>query len=212
MERMFERPAVYLIEHTATGRVYVGSTSNLSKRWSRHRQELRDGKHRNRHLQAAWDLYGGDAFRWRVLAVIEPSQRIWLEQRAIDALDACNPEHGFNKAREAGVSYGARGRVWTEEQRAAASAYWKHRRPAGWRPPGLAEADGLPDDSPGLRCRKGHVKDGTYTRTRTNGSVQVRCQVCAREDARDRQRRKLGIPADHPPGKHFNRRASGARG
>lgn len=188
---MFERPAVYLIEHVASGRVYVGSAANPSKRWSRHRSELVRGIHRNKHLQAAWTLYGAEGFRWRVLAVIEPSMRIWLEQRAIDALEATNPERGFNKAAIAGVSYGGTGHTWTPEQRAYLSALNKLAKPL---------------HQPGTKCPRGHVKDGTYTRKRRNGSVAIRCQECERQAARDRVRRQRGIPLDHPRYKHFNRR------
>jgi hypothetical protein len=186
-----ERAGVYAIVHVPTGRMYAGSASNISKRWSRHRQELRDGTHRNAHLQATWTRDGADAFAWRLLAITEPGERIALEQRVIDALGLCDPERGFNRAAIAGVSYGGTGRAWTDEQRAAASAAWKRLRPA---------------QPAGSRCPKGHVKDGTYTKRRPNGSVKVLCQDCERQAARERARAARGIPLDWPPGTHFNRR------
>lgn len=188
---MTERPGVYAIVHVGTGRVYVGSTSNLSKRWSRHRQELRDGTHRNAHLQAAWNLYGEDAFEWRVLVIIEPSERIWFEQRVIDAWKVTDPDRGFNGASIAGASYGGTGRIWTDEQRLKASETQKTIKPA---------------QGPGAVCRHGHVKDGSYSVRRANGSIKIKCQECERTSARERQRRLRGIPTDHPIGKHYNRR------
>ena len=53
------------------------------------------------------------------------------------------------------------------------------------------------------RCANGH-DDWT---TRPDG--RRRCRQCARDEARRRQRRKRGIPDDHPLGKHFNRRGGG---
>lgn len=37
---------VYVIEHTATGRRYVGSAVSLSKRWKEHRRQLMQGRPR----------------------------------------------------------------------------------------------------------------------------------------------------------------------
>jgi group I intron endonuclease len=193
---MFEKPAVYLIVHRDTGRVYVGSTSNLSKRWSRHRIELRNGTHRNRHLQAAWNRYGEAAFDWRVLAIIEPDQRFWLEQRAVDALKACDPAHGFNKAEDVQAAYGSRGHAQTPEHRRRLSESNKKAKPA---------------HQVGARCIHGHVKDGTYTKKKANGTVKIRCQECERRSARERDRRRQGIPVDKPLGVHFHRRTSGGR-
>ncbi len=184
---------VYLIVHRATGRAYVGSTSDIAKRWSRHRQELRDGTHKNRHLQAAWNLYGPETFDWRVLATTPPEHRIEVEQWAIDWLEATNPDKGFNSAPVAGVSYGGTGRTWTPEQRARASVAQKLLKPA---------------QPPGALCLKGHVKDGTYIKVRANGSIKVRCQECERTAGRERERKRRGIPPDHPRGKHFNRRGN----
>lgn len=190
-----ERPGVYAITHLASGRSYVGSTTNLSKRWSRHRQELRDGIHRNAHLQAAWELYGAEAFAWRILAICEPAFRIELEQRFIDGWDLTNPDRGFNRAAIASVSYG--GAAWerTPEWRHMQAQAWKLRRPP---------------HQPGAKCAKGHVKDGSYTRRMVGRTgllrVKVRCQECERTSARERNRKARGIPTDHPRNKHFNRR------
>lgn len=166
---------MYVITHLATARVYVGSTTNMSKRWSRHRLALRRGTHPNRHLQAAWNAYGEHAFAWRVLAWVEPSERIAVEQAAIDHYQATGPARGFNKAPTAGVSPGMTGRTMPAEQRAkiaasnrATKAHLKHQA--------------------GARCPKGHVKDGSYVKVRPNGSVKIRCQVCERTTARERAR------------------------
>ena len=171
---MHEKPAVYLIVHCNSQRVYVGSTSNLSKRLSAHRLNLLRGTHPNRHLQAAWDLYGADAFEWKVLAYIDADKRIWLEQRAIDYFDATDPDKGFNKEAIAGVTRGALGRKWTVEQLARISQANKRAKPS---------------HQPGDQCIHGHIKDGTYVKIRSNGSIKIRCQECERIGARERARR-----------------------
>lgn len=107
-----ERPGIYAIEHLS-GKCYVGSASNISKRWSRHRADLRLGKHRNLHLQAAWDRDGEAAFTFRILEITEDLTA--REQHWIDALGVCDPGKGYNKAPTARSS---RGRKATEEERA----------------------------------------------------------------------------------------------
>lgn len=187
---------MYSITHLPTGRRYIGSTSNLSKRWSRHRQELRDGIHRNKHLQATWSRDGEQAFLFEVLAIVEATERIALEQRALDAFQTTDPARGFNRAAIAGVSYG--GGAWER------TPEWRDRQSA-------IQREMRPQATVGSTCRVcGAVKDGSYTKQRTGRtgrvSIQVRCQECVRKDARDRNRRKRGIPLEHPKGRHFNRR------
>lgn len=48
-------PAVYLIKHPASGKMYVGSTGNFYEREDNHRKELSRGRHGNQPLQAAFN-------------------------------------------------------------------------------------------------------------------------------------------------------------
>ena len=59
-----EHSGVYIIRNTATGCVYVGSASNLAKRWAAHRWLLNRGQHHNHALQADWTDSGPLAFDW----------------------------------------------------------------------------------------------------------------------------------------------------
>lgn len=72
---------IYKIINVVNNKFYVGSAVNLRKRKTRHFSELRTGKHKNRHLLAAWNKYGEQAF---VFVVIEE-----VEDRAL-LLDAEN--------------------------------------------------------------------------------------------------------------------------
>jgi hypothetical protein len=62
------QPGIYSITCKTSGRVYVGQAKNMSRRWTSHRWHLRNGSHRNRHLQNAWAKYGAEDF---VFAVVE---------------------------------------------------------------------------------------------------------------------------------------------
>ncbi len=61
---------LYEIRNEIDGRKYVGVTSrNVELRWREHRSELKSNRHRNRYLQAAWNKYGENAFKFLVIEI-----------------------------------------------------------------------------------------------------------------------------------------------
>lgn len=101
---------IYEILNTMNGKRYVGSAKDFSKRWSRHRSDLRCGKHHSPAMQRAWVKYSKDAFEFRVLLVCGEVNLLLYEQMLMDGL--C-PE--YNVAPVAGSS---RGRRTSEETKA----------------------------------------------------------------------------------------------
>jgi group I intron endonuclease len=88
---------VYIITNDVSRKIYVGSAVNFEKRWAEHRRLLAIGEHKNRHLQAAWKLYGEDSFRFSIAVVVhDKSERLAAEQLAIDSMAACDPAIGYN--------------------------------------------------------------------------------------------------------------------
>ncbi len=77
---------IYKIINVVNNKFYVGSAVNLRKRKSRHFSELRTGKHRNRHLLAAWKKYGEQAFVFVVVEEVEDrallleAENRWLKE------------------------------------------------------------------------------------------------------------------------------------
>lgn len=64
------RAGIYAVRHVESGKCYVGRAAGqlgFYKRWSEHRRTLRRGKHANRHLQAAFNLHGEEAFAFDIL-------------------------------------------------------------------------------------------------------------------------------------------------
>lgn len=51
---------IYKLVNSVTNGVYIGKTSNLSKRLLRHKSQLRSGRHYSKKLQAIWDGSDGD--------------------------------------------------------------------------------------------------------------------------------------------------------
>lgn len=82
---------VYQIKNTLNGRVYIGSTRNLKKRWAEHRRDLMANKHHSQKLQNAWNKYGEDSFEFSILEVVlDLENLLGQEQHWIDLLCAAN--------------------------------------------------------------------------------------------------------------------------
>jgi group I intron endonuclease len=98
-ETAVARSGVYVARNTISGRVYVGSSVNISQRWRKHKEALRRGKHHSRIFQDSWDKHGDGAFTWEVLEDVHPEQRLLFEreQHWIDALRAYGRDTGLNR-------------------------------------------------------------------------------------------------------------------
>lgn len=120
---------VYKIEHRASGRIYIGSSIAIKKRWKEHRGHLRRGTHHNPHLQSAWVKYGEAAFDFKVLVVCAPEMVLFYEQALIDGLRPT-----FNACPTAGSRRGYRipehvKKTMGAAQRSARKKYeWKGRQ------------------------------------------------------------------------------------
>lgn len=77
-----EMSGIYQIMNLANGKRYVGSASNISKRWSRHRKDLSSGTHRNKHLQAAFTKYGPGKLKFEILEFtneLDSREQFWID-------------------------------------------------------------------------------------------------------------------------------------
>jgi len=130
---------VYVIRNKLDGKVYVGSSSDIGKRWTKHRNLLRRVSHHCRHLQRAWNLHGIEAFEFAVvehvidLLFLEAREQFWIWR-----MNAADPTLGYNTAPAAGsmlglarteetkrkLSAAKKGKPLTQEHRAALRAAW----------------------------------------------------------------------------------------
>ena len=110
---------IYMIRCVPTGKVYVGSSTDIEKRWSRHRMDLSRQMHHSPHLQRSWDKHGADAFSWTIL---EHATEVILkdrEQNYIDFYRSSDRRFGFNICR---LATSSRGVVFSKETREKMSA------------------------------------------------------------------------------------------
>jgi len=67
-----KRPmGVYRIRNTRNGKSYIGFSTDLPARLSRHKAELKFGSHRNTELLGEWKLLGESCFEFEVLDELE---------------------------------------------------------------------------------------------------------------------------------------------
>lgn len=86
---------IYGIFCTANSKVYVGKSCNIEERLLDHRAELKNNRHRNSHLQAAWSRYGESEF---LFCLIESCDRDALNEHEVFWIRYLGTfENGFNQ-------------------------------------------------------------------------------------------------------------------
>jgi group I intron endonuclease len=122
---------VYIIRNTINGKLYVGSSNNLKYRIARHLYMLKSSTHYNRHLQAAFDKYGQDAFQFQIVEECSIEEQIAREEYYTQLHKALDPSFGYNLAPH--PFQGARGVKWSEASRAQLSNTLKQTYASGQR-------------------------------------------------------------------------------
>ena len=87
--------AVYRIVCVPTGTVYIGGSTNIANRWSKHLCDLRKGRHTNPNLQAAWLTHGASAFSFEIIEIVNGLDA--LRDAEQFALDACDNKFNVNQ-------------------------------------------------------------------------------------------------------------------
>jgi group I intron endonuclease len=89
---------VYAIRCVANRKLYIGSAMNIAKRCRQHVSDLNAQRHRNIHLQRAWNLYGPEAFEFGVVELTDAGNLRDREQYHLDQCQAYDSRFGFNIA------------------------------------------------------------------------------------------------------------------
>jgi group I intron endonuclease len=101
------KSGIYIIKNIVNNKVYIGSAVDIQRRWRRHRTELKKGKHHSMHLQAAWNIYGKQSFKFEIIEqVSNPLHLLSYEQVYLDYYKCYKDEHGYNICKVAGSAYG----------------------------------------------------------------------------------------------------------
>jgi len=91
LNNMSNDAGIYKIENKINGKVYYGSAMNgFIERWANHKSQLKNNKHGNVHLQAAWNKYGADNFEFVIILNCPPEDCLIQEQALLDKyFDGC---------------------------------------------------------------------------------------------------------------------------
>jgi len=125
---MTEIPCVYEIRNKKTGGIYVGSTNDYFRRMREHFEGLRNGTHRNIHLQRSFKKHGEISFEKMIIEKTPVEKLIEREQYWIAEL------------KDAGVTlYNLELTLWPEHKLAIEtckkiSAGKRKRYSTGWNP------------------------------------------------------------------------------
>jgi group I intron endonuclease len=111
---------VYRIVNRESGKAYIGSTGNLTRRFTLHKTDLVNGKHHNAPLQKDWDLVGIENFAFEILEQVEKGEMPVREQYWINRHGCARSLSCYNKRDVIPVSNWPEG--WFEETLETAAA------------------------------------------------------------------------------------------
>lgn len=130
-----KKSGIYKIVNNITGKFYIGQTYNLWKRKKDHWYKLLGNRHRNQHLQHAWNKYGEDNFEFVPIVICELKELNYYEQKCVDLLnpyynirlECVNNNLGLKHTEETKrkISLGNKGKQFSEETRRKISEYQK---------------------------------------------------------------------------------------
>lgn len=86
------KSGIYQITNITNNHRYIGSSSNLNRRWYTHKTALRKNRHHSIYLQRAWNKYSEASFQFTILELVESVNLFEREQYYIDTI---KPEYNL---------------------------------------------------------------------------------------------------------------------
>jgi group I intron endonuclease len=90
------KSGIYGIFNAIDGKVLVGSSQELKKRWRAHRNSAKSNQHPNIHFQRAWNTDGEPSFEFRVLELCPIADLLSREDYWMAYHKSLNPDFGYN--------------------------------------------------------------------------------------------------------------------
>lgn len=117
-----QKGGIYFIISLKDDKKYVGRSVDIKRRIREHRNSLIAQRHKNKHLQNAWNKYGETNFIFVPFLFCDEAEAILEEQKQLDALFS-QPDKTFNISKDAFLAPS------TAEHRRAISEGGKKRAP-----------------------------------------------------------------------------------
>lgn len=81
---MKDKAYIYKITNINNGKVYIGSSNNYEKRIKKHKYELANNKHNNKHLQNSWIIHGEESFTFELIKECKLEKQFEVEGKEIE--------------------------------------------------------------------------------------------------------------------------------
>lgn len=181
---------IYEIRCTANGVRYIGSATDIDRRWGEHLRELRGGRHANDRLQKAWRKYGEAAFEWTLLEHGIPESDLVEREQAFLA-----PYLPERRVRLFNIRPNARSNLGMRHSPEARAKIAQSSRQM-WRekPRSREQIERLISQAAAARrarthCKRGHELTPENTYIENAGHYRV-CRTCRRDVKRARRLRQ----------------------
>ena len=102
------KSGIYYILNILQNKIYIGSSVNVIKRMSQHKNSLCKNNHYNKYLQKSWNKYGEGSFDFGILEKAKNQNLIEIEQKYIDHYKSFIPKYGYNMNPAAEGRFGAK--------------------------------------------------------------------------------------------------------
>jgi group I intron endonuclease len=119
---------IYMITCIENKKIYIGSSVNLTRRFSEHKRFLKKNDHYNSYLQNSWNLYGEESFVFSIIEKTKLEELMSREQYWIDKSKCFDQKVGFNECKNSNSTIGYK---HTEEFLASRSKLWIVVKPDG---------------------------------------------------------------------------------
>ena len=88
---------VYMIKCLINGKVYIGKSNDVKRRWREHKSRLKRNNHENEKLQYDWNKYGEDNFKFKLIENYDNEEfGIELEKKYINKYKSYDLNFGYN--------------------------------------------------------------------------------------------------------------------
>lgn len=87
---------IYRIQNKINGKVYIGQSININKRWKQHIYGLENNRHNNKHLLSSWNKYGKDNFIFEVICLCDVLELDQKEVYYIEKFKSYDYNFGYN--------------------------------------------------------------------------------------------------------------------
>lgn len=100
---------IYEILNIVTNKRYIGMSKCIQYRWDNHKQDLKNNRHSNPHLQESYNKYGKECFQFKILEHIsKENTKEYFEQielKWVNLFDTLNPKKGYNMTKPTDVYF-----------------------------------------------------------------------------------------------------------